>query len=66
LPLIAPNEDTGGDGPIDGEFDVPSERIKEYSVQFRRFKLAEIKDIALNPRSTDKSTATSGSNLTYA
>ena len=35
---------------IDGEFDVPPDRIKEFQVQFRPFEIAEIKDIALNPR----------------
>ena len=40
---------------IDAEFDLPPDQIKEYQVQFRPFELAEIKDIALNPRSTGKS-----------
>ena len=39
---------------IDAEFDLPPDQIKEYQVQFRPFELAEIKDIALNPRTTGK------------
>jgi RNA polymerase sigma factor (sigma-70 family) len=35
---------------IDGEFDVPTDRIREYQVQFRPFEAAEIKNIPLNPR----------------
>jgi RNA polymerase sigma factor (sigma-70 family) len=39
---------------IDAELPLPPDQIKEYQVQFRPFELAEIKDIALNPRSTGK------------
>ncbi len=42
---------------IDGEFDLPPDRIKEFQVQFRPIELAEIKGIALNPRATGKPTA---------
>jgi hypothetical protein len=66
LSLIAPNEDTEADGPIDAEFNLPPERINEYLAQFRPFELPEIKQIALNPPATDKSTATGGLNLTFA
>ncbi len=41
---------------IDAEFDLAPDQIKEYQVQFRPIELAEIKDIALHPRSTGKPT----------
>ena len=39
---------------IDAEFPLPPDQIKEYQVQFRPFEIAEIKGIALNPRSPGK------------
>ena len=42
---------------IDAEFLLPPERIKQFQVQFRPFEEVEIKDIALNPRSTVKPTS---------
>ena len=42
---------------IDAEFPLPPDQIKEYQVQFRPFELAEIKDIALNPRPTGEPAA---------
>ncbi len=42
---------------IDAEFDLPPDRIKEYQVQFRPFEQAEIKDIALKPRTNGQSTS---------
>ena len=44
---------TGCSTCIDAEFDLlPPDRIKEYQVQFRPFEQAEIKDIALKPRTS--------------
>ncbi len=42
---------------IDAELPLPPDEIKEYQVQFRPFELAEIKGIALNPRSTSNPTS---------
>ena len=39
---------------IDAEFPLPPDQIQEYQVQFRPFEQAEIKEIALNPRSAGK------------
>ena len=39
---------------IDAEFPLPPEQIKEFQVQFRPFQEAQIKNIALNPRSAAK------------
>jgi hypothetical protein len=41
---------------IDAELPLAPDQIKEYQVQFRPFELAEIKEIAANPRSTGKPT----------
>ena len=39
---------------LDTEFTLPPDRLKEFLVQSRPFKSAEIKDISLQPRPADK------------